>query len=98
MSTHDVADRAFSQQSSRATKIEMAEKKNTRGKRLHNDKARSKTHVNIGSAFQRWRELKEWKACDRTQVALVLLDRLVTPCLHRTWRTATPNVCLQWTR
>uniref|UniRef100_A0A673HEI9 Uncharacterized protein n=1 Tax=Sinocyclocheilus rhinocerous TaxID=307959 RepID=A0A673HEI9_9TELE len=28
--------------------------------------ARSRTRVNIGSAFQRWRELKEWKACDRT--------------------------------
>uniref|UniRef100_A0A673HCL4 Uncharacterized protein n=1 Tax=Sinocyclocheilus rhinocerous TaxID=307959 RepID=A0A673HCL4_9TELE len=25
-----------------------------------------RTRVNIGSAFQRWRELKEWKACDRT--------------------------------
>ncbi len=31
-----------------------------------NDKARGRTRVNIGSAFQRWRELKERKACDRT--------------------------------
>ncbi len=39
------------------------------------DKARSKTRVNIGSPFQRWRELKECQdvtpdasgaACDRT--------------------------------
>ncbi len=43
------------------------------------DKARSKTRVNIGSAFQRWRELKECQdvtldasgtACDRTPRSL----------------------------
>ncbi len=30
------------------------------------DKTRSRICVNIGLTFQRWRELKEWKACDRT--------------------------------
>ncbi len=65
VSTHDMEERAFSEQPS-DRKIEMAVK-NKRGKRLRNDKARSRTRVNIGSAFQRWRELKERKACDWTQ-------------------------------
>uniref|UniRef100_A0A671RUI6 Uncharacterized protein n=1 Tax=Sinocyclocheilus anshuiensis TaxID=1608454 RepID=A0A671RUI6_9TELE len=53
--------------------------KNKRGKRLRNDKARSRTRVNIGSAFQRWRELKERKGLRSDAVAaLFLLDRRVT--------------------
>uniref|UniRef100_A0A671KRQ9 Uncharacterized protein n=1 Tax=Sinocyclocheilus anshuiensis TaxID=1608454 RepID=A0A671KRQ9_9TELE len=40
------------------------------------DKARSRTRVNIGSAFQRWRELKEREGLrSDTEVALFLLDR-----------------------
>ncbi len=60
MSTHDVEERAFSEQPS-DRKIK-ADKK----KRLQDDKSRSGTRVNIGTAFQRWRELKEWKACNQT--------------------------------
>uniref|UniRef100_A0A672QPG9 Uncharacterized protein n=1 Tax=Sinocyclocheilus grahami TaxID=75366 RepID=A0A672QPG9_SINGR len=38
--------------------------------------ARSRTRVNIGSAFQRWRELKERKGLrSDAKVALFLLDR-----------------------
>uniref|UniRef100_A0A8C2GDT3 Uncharacterized protein n=1 Tax=Cyprinus carpio TaxID=7962 RepID=A0A8C2GDT3_CYPCA len=40
------------------------------------DKARSKTHVNFGSAFQRWRGLKECEGLRLdAEVALFLLDR-----------------------
>uniref|UniRef100_A0A8C2HQC6 Uncharacterized protein n=1 Tax=Cyprinus carpio TaxID=7962 RepID=A0A8C2HQC6_CYPCA len=40
------------------------------------DKARSNTHVNIGSAFQRWRELKEREGLQSdAEVALFLLVR-----------------------
>uniref|UniRef100_A0A673GHT8 Uncharacterized protein n=1 Tax=Sinocyclocheilus rhinocerous TaxID=307959 RepID=A0A673GHT8_9TELE len=49
--------------------------KNKRGKRLRNDKARSRTRVNIGSAFQRWRELKE----RRVTPGLQLLKSPVIP-------------------
>uniref|UniRef100_A0A671NA74 Uncharacterized protein n=1 Tax=Sinocyclocheilus anshuiensis TaxID=1608454 RepID=A0A671NA74_9TELE len=46
------------------------------------DKARSRTRVNIGSAFQRWRELKEREGLrsdvEVAVVALFLLDRSVT--------------------
>ncbi len=48
MSAHDVEERAFSEQPSNR-KIEMVNK-NKRGKRLQNDKARSRTRVNIRSA------------------------------------------------
>jgi len=68
VSTRDMKERAFSEQPSNR-KIEMADKNNT-GKRLRKDKARSRTRVNIESAFRRWRELKERKACDRTPVLL----------------------------
>ncbi len=47
MSSHDMDERAFSEKPSHRT-IEMADKKN-RGKRLRNNKARSRTRVNIGS-------------------------------------------------
>uniref|UniRef100_A0A672LAQ1 Uncharacterized protein n=1 Tax=Sinocyclocheilus grahami TaxID=75366 RepID=A0A672LAQ1_SINGR len=40
------------------------------------DKARSRTRINIGSAFQRWRELKEREGLRSDgEVALFLLDR-----------------------
>ncbi len=68
VSIHDVGERAFNEQPS-DRKIEMADK-NKRGKRLRDDKARSRTRVNIVSAFQRRRELKERKACDRTSRVL----------------------------
>jgi len=42
--------------------------KNKRGKHLRNDKAISRTRVNIGSAFQCWREFKE---CGRPAIGLV---------------------------
>uniref|UniRef100_A0A8C1IYK9 Uncharacterized protein n=1 Tax=Cyprinus carpio TaxID=7962 RepID=A0A8C1IYK9_CYPCA len=43
------------------------------------DKARSRTCVNIGSAFQCWRELKEREGLrSYAKVALFLLDRWVT--------------------
>ncbi len=64
VSTHDVEERAFSEQPSQTT--ERDADKNKSGKHLRNDKARSRTCVNIESAFQRWKELKELKACDRT--------------------------------
>ncbi len=68
MSTHDMKERAFSEPPSQATKIEMADKKQKR----KTSAARIRTRVNIGSAFQRWRELKERKACDRTARLLCL--------------------------
>uniref|UniRef100_A0A671NL48 Uncharacterized protein n=1 Tax=Sinocyclocheilus anshuiensis TaxID=1608454 RepID=A0A671NL48_9TELE len=38
--------------------------------------ARGRTRVNIGAAFQRWRELKEREGLESdTEVALFLLDR-----------------------
>ncbi len=42
------------------------------------DQARVRTHVNIRTAFQRWRELKEreWLESD-AEAALFLLDRRV---------------------
>ena len=46
----------------------------TNKKRL--DKARSETRVNIGMAFQRWRELRELKGLrSDPMVAVYLLDR-----------------------
>uniref|UniRef100_A0A672K4S7 Uncharacterized protein n=1 Tax=Sinocyclocheilus grahami TaxID=75366 RepID=A0A672K4S7_SINGR len=43
------------------------------------DKARSRTRVHIGSAFQHWRELKEREGLrSDAEVALFLLDRRVT--------------------
>ncbi len=67
--------------------------KNKRGKCLRKDKER-RTHVNVGSAFQRFptqgAESLRWDA----EVALYLPDRWVTLCLHR---TATANACLHWT-
>ncbi len=43
------------------------------------DKARSRTRVNTGSAFQHWRELKEREGQrSDAKVALFLLDRRVT--------------------
>ncbi len=68
MSIHDIEERALSEQP-RDKKIDMVAKKNKRGKRLRNDKARSRTRVNIGSAFQRWRELKEQKQGRRFHMA-----------------------------
>ncbi len=69
MSIHDIEERALSEQP-RDKKIDMVDKKKKkRGKRLRNDKARSRTRVNIGSAFQRWRELKEQKQGRRFHMA-----------------------------
>uniref|UniRef100_A0A4W6FWU0 Uncharacterized protein n=1 Tax=Lates calcarifer TaxID=8187 RepID=A0A4W6FWU0_LATCA len=43
------------------------------------DKARGKTRVNLGAAFQRWRDLRERKGLKTDEeVALFLLDRWVT--------------------
>ncbi len=43
------------------------------------DQARSRTRINIGAAFQQWRELKEREGLESdTEVALFLLDRRVT--------------------
>lgn len=40
------------------------------------DQARGRTHVNIGAAFQRWRELKEREGLESdTKVVPFLLDR-----------------------
>ncbi|XDV36009.1 hypothetical protein PO909_005863 [Leuciscus waleckii] len=40
------------------------------------DQARGRTRVNIGEAYQRWRELKEQKGLTSdAEVALFLLDR-----------------------
>uniref|UniRef100_A0A672L637 Uncharacterized protein n=1 Tax=Sinocyclocheilus grahami TaxID=75366 RepID=A0A672L637_SINGR len=48
------------------------------------DQARGKTRVNIGAAFQRWRELKERLGLESdAEVALFLLDRRVTLILGR---------------
>uniref|UniRef100_A0A671K7B6 Uncharacterized protein n=1 Tax=Sinocyclocheilus anshuiensis TaxID=1608454 RepID=A0A671K7B6_9TELE len=42
----------------------------------HCDKARSRSRVNIGSAFQHWRELKEREGLRSDgEVGLFLLDR-----------------------
>ncbi len=62
VSIRDVGERAFNEQPSDRKRWRI---KNKRGKRLRDDKARSRTRVNIASAFQRRRELKERKACDR---------------------------------
>ncbi len=51
VSTHDMKERAFSEQPSER-KIEMADKKQ---KRKTSDKARSRICVNIESAFQCWK-------------------------------------------
>ncbi len=75
VSTHDVEERAFSEQPS-DRKIEMAE--NKRGKRLRNDKARSRTRVNIGSAFQRESTQGAEGLWLDAEAALVLFDRWVT--------------------
>lgn len=46
------------------------------GKKRETDRARNKTRVNIGKAFQRWRELMKLKRMKSdSQVALFLLDR-----------------------
>uniref|UniRef100_A0A8C1VA40 Uncharacterized protein n=1 Tax=Cyprinus carpio TaxID=7962 RepID=A0A8C1VA40_CYPCA len=43
------------------------------------DHERAKTRVNIGAAFQRWRELKEREGLESdAEVAFFLLDRRVT--------------------
>uniref|UniRef100_A0A8C2KM42 Uncharacterized protein n=1 Tax=Cyprinus carpio TaxID=7962 RepID=A0A8C2KM42_CYPCA len=43
------------------------------------DQARGRTHVKIGAAFQRWRELKEWEGLELdAEVALFLLDKFLT--------------------
>ncbi len=43
------------------------------------DQARGRTRVNIGAAFQRWRELKEREGLESdAEVVLFLLDRWVT--------------------
>uniref|UniRef100_A0A672MYI9 Uncharacterized protein n=1 Tax=Sinocyclocheilus grahami TaxID=75366 RepID=A0A672MYI9_SINGR len=80
MSTHDGDERESAQCTGRTLaepsdrKIEMVDK-NKRRKRLQN-KRRSRTRVNIGSAFQRWRELQEWEGLRLdAEVALFLLDR-----------------------
>ncbi len=49
----------------RYREIQRADKKQEE-ENVRNDKARSRTRVNIGSAFQRWRELKQQKACNQT--------------------------------
>uniref|UniRef100_A0A672K5J1 Uncharacterized protein n=1 Tax=Sinocyclocheilus grahami TaxID=75366 RepID=A0A672K5J1_SINGR len=60
-------------------KIETADKKQKRKTSAENKrrlKARSRTRVNMGSAFQRWRELKEREGLRLdAEVALFLLDR-----------------------
>ncbi len=60
---YKMGERAFNAQPSDRKRWRI---KNKRGKRLRDDKARSRTRVNIASAFQHRRELKERKACDRT--------------------------------
>uniref|UniRef100_A0A671MDM4 Uncharacterized protein n=1 Tax=Sinocyclocheilus anshuiensis TaxID=1608454 RepID=A0A671MDM4_9TELE len=45
-------------------------------KKTKEENARSRTRVNFGSAFQRWRELKEREGLrSDAEVALFLLDR-----------------------
>uniref|UniRef100_A0A673GDW5 Uncharacterized protein n=1 Tax=Sinocyclocheilus rhinocerous TaxID=307959 RepID=A0A673GDW5_9TELE len=60
----------------------MADKKNRKIsekqniKKKHYDQARGRTCVNIGAAFQRWRELKEREGLESdANVALFLLDK-----------------------
>uniref|UniRef100_A0A672RQ37 Uncharacterized protein n=1 Tax=Sinocyclocheilus grahami TaxID=75366 RepID=A0A672RQ37_SINGR len=55
------------------------------------------------SPLNHWRELKEREGLQSdAEVALFLLDRGVTPCLHRkrqlSCRAATAKVCLHWTQ
>jgi len=71
VSTHDMTERTLSEQPPSDSKIETAEK-NKRGQRLRNHKARSRTRVNIGSAFQRWRELKEQKQGQHFRMAVAI--------------------------
>uniref|UniRef100_A0A8C5D0G2 Uncharacterized protein n=1 Tax=Gadus morhua TaxID=8049 RepID=A0A8C5D0G2_GADMO len=48
------------------------------GKKRESDRARNKTRVNIGIAFQPWRELMEVKGMKSdSQMALFLLDRYI---------------------
>ena len=48
------------------------------GKKRESDRARNKTRVNIGMAFQPWRELMELKGMKSdSQMALFLLDRYI---------------------
>ncbi len=63
---------------------------------MRKDKARSRTRVNIGSAFQRWRTQGVEGLRSDAEVALYLLDRGVT--LDAPRRDATAKVCLHWTR
>uniref|UniRef100_A0A673LVG4 Uncharacterized protein n=1 Tax=Sinocyclocheilus rhinocerous TaxID=307959 RepID=A0A673LVG4_9TELE len=58
-------------------KRKISEKQNIKKKGY--DQARGRTRVNIGAAFQRWRELKEREGLESdAEVALFLLDRGVT--------------------
>uniref|UniRef100_A0A3B5BHY5 Uncharacterized protein n=1 Tax=Stegastes partitus TaxID=144197 RepID=A0A3B5BHY5_9TELE len=48
-------------------------------KKKHYDQSRAKTRINIGEAFQRWRDLRELKGMKTdAEVAVFLLDRWVT--------------------
>ncbi len=51
----------------------ISEKQNIKKKDY--DQARGRTHVNIGAAFQQWRELKERKGLESdAEVVLFLFD------------------------
>ncbi len=55
-------------------KRKISEKQNIKKKGY--DQARGRTRINIGAAFQRWRELKERENLESdAEVALFLLDR-----------------------
>uniref|UniRef100_A0A3Q1B5Z6 Uncharacterized protein n=1 Tax=Amphiprion ocellaris TaxID=80972 RepID=A0A3Q1B5Z6_AMPOC len=47
------------------------------------DQSRAKTRINIGEAFQRWRDLRELKGMKTdAEVAVFLLDRWATCGCH----------------